>query len=335
MAVAAAIDTPDLGASFHRFLNAAQAFFENIAEIGWGYLAAALLLSLALQLARAHAWANALRAAYPSSRVSETGIAASFLVGAGMNGILPARGGDALKIVLAKRSVERSSYPTIVSSFAVLSPFDMAIGLLVLLYAITQGLLPRAPRLPHLPAFEIAFWADHPELLMLTLTVLGIGTIALFAVLARRVERLWQKLKQGVAILRTPKRYFREVFAWQFVGWLARFAAFWFFLEAFGIGGSLQNVGILMAVQAIATTLPFTPGGAGAQQALLVATLHGPTRVAVLSFSVGQQIAVAALAIVLGFLSLFLVFRITDWRGLIRRSRAAVESEPDAEQAPP
>ena len=43
-------------------------------------------------LARAHGWANALRAAYPRSRVSETGIAAAFLVGAGMNGILPARG---------------------------------------------------------------------------------------------------------------------------------------------------------------------------------------------------------------------------------------------------
>ena len=113
----------------------------------------------------------------PRSRVSETGIAASFLVGAGMNGILPARGGDALKIVLAKRSVERSSYPTIISSFAVLSPFDIAIGLLVLLYAITQGLLPRAPRLPHLPAFEITFWAAHPEVLMLTLTVIGIGLV--------------------------------------------------------------------------------------------------------------------------------------------------------------
>ena len=128
MAVAAAIDTPDLGASLHRFLNAAQAFFTSIADIAWGYLAAALLLSLALQLARAHGWANALRAAYPRSRVSETGIAAAFLVGAGMNGILPARGGDALKIVLAKRGVERSSYPTIVSSFAALAPFDTAIG---------------------------------------------------------------------------------------------------------------------------------------------------------------------------------------------------------------
>src|SRR3954447_10149348 len=188
MAVAAAIDTPDLGASLHRFLNAADAFFTSIAEIAWGYLAAALLLSLALQLARAHGWANALRAAYPRSRVSETGIVAAFLVGAGMNGVLPARGGDALKIVLAKRSVERSSYPTIVSSFAALAPFDTAIGLLVLLYAITQGLLPRAPRFPHLPAFEIAFWAAHPEVLMLTLTVIGIGVVALVAILSRRVE---------------------------------------------------------------------------------------------------------------------------------------------------
>ena len=284
MAVAAAIDTPDLGASFNRFWNAAEVFFESIAEIAWGYVAAALLLSLALQLARAHGWANALRAAYPRSRVSETGIAAAFLVGAGMNGILPARGGDALKIVLAKRSVERSSYPTIVSSFAVLSPFDMAIGVLVLLYAITQGLLPRAPRLPHLPAFEITFWAAHPEVLTLTLTVIGIGIVVLIAILSRHVESFWQRVKQGLAIFREPTRYLREVAAWQAVGWLCRFASFWLFLEAFHVGGSFQNVLLVMSVQSITGALPFTPGGAGAQQALLVATLEGSSRVVVLAY---------------------------------------------------
>src|SRR5215203_3827884 len=106
MAVIAALDSADLGSSLDRFGDAVQAFFEDLANISWGYLAAALGLSLALQLARAHGWANAIRAAYPKSQVSETGIAASFLVGTGMNGVLPARGGDALKIVLAKRSVE-------------------------------------------------------------------------------------------------------------------------------------------------------------------------------------------------------------------------------------
>ena len=74
-----------------------------------------------------------------------------------------------------------------------------------------------------------------------------------------------------------------------------------------------------MSVQAISTMLPFTPGGAGAQQALLVATLaSGHSRSAVLSYSVGQQIAIAAWAALLGFLALIGVFRTTDVRGLMR-----------------
>ena len=333
MTVAAAIDTPDLGASFHRFVNAAEAFFHSIADIAWGYVAAALILSLALQLARAHGWANALRAAYPRSRVSEAGIAASFLVGAGMNGILPARGGDALKVVLAKRSVERSSYPAIISSFAVLSPFDIAIGLLVLLYAITQGLLPRAPRLPHLPAFEISFWAAHPEVLMLALTVLGIGAVVLVAVLSRRVESFWQRVKQGLAIFREPTRYLREVAAWQLVGWFCRFASFWFFLEAFHVGGSVENVLLVMSVQSISGALPFTPGGAGAQQALLVATLGGASHTVVLAYSVGQQLAVTAWSVTLAFAALIYFFRVSDWRSLIREGEAA-RSQATAEAGP-
>jgi uncharacterized membrane protein YbhN (UPF0104 family) len=320
----------DVGSNLDSFLRAAETFFEHLADVHWLAMGVALVMWTLMLLARGHAWTNALRASYPESDVNELRIQASFMAGAGINAIMPARAGDAAKIFLAKQSIPGASYPAIAASFAVLTPFDTTLGLLVLTYALTLGLLPEAPRIPELPAFEIAFWADNPELLMLTLTVLGIAAVALFAYLARRVERLWQKLKQGVAILRTPKRYFREVFAWQLAGWVARFAAFWFFLEAFGIDGSFQNVGLLMAVQAIATTLPFTPGGAGAQQALLVATLEGPSRVAVLSYSVGQQIAAAALAVVLGFLSLFLVFRITDWRGLIRRSRTAVDAEPDA-----
>jgi uncharacterized membrane protein YbhN (UPF0104 family) len=319
MAVAAI----DLGAQIDRFTRAVERFADSLASIGWGYLAVALGLSLALQLCRAHAWANALRAAYPDSRVSETGIAASFLIGTGMNGILPARGGDAIKIVLAKRSVAGSSYPAIISSFAVLAPFDSGIGLLVLLYAITQGLLPEGPRLPELPAFEISFWAAHPGLLLFTLTALGIGVIALVAFVARRADAFWQRVKQGVAIFRQPRRYLREVAGWQLAGWLCRFASFWLFLEAFHIGGSFQNVLLVMSVQAISGALPFTPGGAGAQQALLVATLKGPTFAAVIAYSVGQQIAVTVWSVAIAFAALIIVFRSRDLRALIREGRGA------------
>ena len=145
--------------------------------------------------------------------------------------------------------------------------------------------------------------------------------------LAHRVRRFWDRVKQGLVILSQPRRYLREVAAWQGVGWLCRFAAFWFFLEAFGIGGSVGNVMLVMSVQAIANIVPFTPGGAGAQQALLVATLHGPSRTAVLSFSVGTQIAMAAWSVVLGFAAILLVFRTTDWRGLIRQAQDDAERE--------
>ncbi len=312
------LGAPDLSASLHRFGQAVSTFVDALADIGWKPLAAALLLSLAMQLLRGNAWANALRAAYPGSRVPKIKVIGAFLVGAGLNGILPARGGDALKIVLAKRSVEASTYPTVISSFAVLAPFDSGMGILVLIYAITQGLLPSPPRLPHLPAFDVSFWATHPWLVGVLIGVLGIA----IWLLARRADEAWDRLKQGLVILTQPARYLREVAAFQLVAWLIRFATFWLFLDAFHIGGSVHNVLLVMSVIAISGALPLTPGGVGSQQALLVATLHGASRTAVLSYSVGQQIAVTAFSAVISFLTLLTVFRITDWRRLVRESEA-------------
>lgn len=326
------IPAADLGSSFRSFFDAAGQFFAHLADVDWAAMSVALLFLLAMYMARARAWQNVLRAAYPSTRVPFRGVAGAYLAGAGINAVVPARVGDATKIFLAKGQVRGSTYPAITSSFLVQTIFDTAAGVLVFAYALTQGLLPRPPELPKLPAFDIAFWADHPQLLLLTLTILGVGFLVAFAVLARRAEEFWDRVKQGVAIVGQPQRYLREVVSWQAVGWLCRFAAFWYFLEAFGIGGSFQNVMLVMSVQAIATMLPFTPGGAGAQQALLVATLEGPSRAAVLSFSVGTQIAMAAWSVLLGFAALVLIFRTTNWRGLVEEAESEVK-EAERERA--
>jgi uncharacterized membrane protein YbhN (UPF0104 family) len=312
----------DLASSFRSFVDAAGQFFTNLAAIDWAAFTLALLFLAAMQLARARAWQNVLRAAYPRTRISYLGLSAAYLAGAGMNAIVPARAGDATKVYLAKQQVPGSSYPAVTSSFLVQTVFDTTAGLLVFAYALTQGLLPRPPELPRLPAFELSFWADNPQVLLFAITVAGVAFVVLFAVLARRVEQFWQRVKQGLVILTAPRRYLREVALWQGVGWLCRFGAFWFFLEAFGIGGSLGNVMLVMSVQAVSTIVPFTPGGAGAQQALLVATLEGPSRAAVLSYSVGVQIAMAAWSVILGFAAIVLFFRTTDWRGLVRRAES-------------
>jgi len=311
----------DLASSAEAFGRATAQFFGHLSDIQWTPFALALACLAAMQLARAWAWRNVLHAAYPGVRISFLHLAAAYLAGAGINAIVPAHAGDVTKVFLVKRQIPGSSYPAVTSSFLVQTVFDTTAGLLVLLYAVSQGLLPKPPQLPDLPAFEISFWAEHPQVFLITTAALLLAIAITIYLLAHRVRAFWQRVRQGVVILTTPRRYLREVAAWQGVGWLLRFAAFWLFLEAFGIGGSVGDVMLVMSVQAIANIVPFTPGGAGAQQALLVATLSGPSRSAVLSFSVGTQIAMAAWSVVLGFAAILLVFRTTDWRGLIRQAQ--------------
>ena len=189
-----------------------------------------------------------------------------------------------------------------VSSFFVGSVFDTTAGILVFVYALTQGLLPKPPELPDLPAFEIAFWAQHPSFLLFTITALGIAIVIAFALLARRVEAFWDRVKQGVVILTDPRRYLRKVAAWQGVGWLLRFVAFWFFLEAFDIGGSFGNVMLVMSVQAIVQRSSPSPRAAPAPSrrcwwrpwSAQARSPSSPTRSA-------QQIAMAAWSAILGF----------------------------------
>jgi hypothetical protein len=77
-----------------------------------------------------------------------------------------------------------------------------------------------------------------------------------------------------------------------------------------------------MSVQALSTLTPFTPGGAGAQQALLVFVFREKAgRTAVLAYSVGQQIAIAAFNVAAALIALFYMVGTTDFRSVIRLGR--------------
>jgi uncharacterized membrane protein YbhN (UPF0104 family) len=309
-----------LESSVESFFDAVEAFFSSLAAVQWGALALGLLLHLCHHLARSRGWFNTLRAAYPSERFQWRRIAGAQIAGVGVNSIFPARAGDVTKIYLAKQSVPNSSYPAITSSFLVDSVFDTPVGLLVLLFAITQGALPSLNVLPTLPAFDLAFWADHPRFLLFMLTFMTIALLTLYALLSVRAVVFWERIKQGGAILRDLDQYLRRVASWMAVGWLFRFGAFWFFLEAFNIGGSAENVLFMMGVQAVSTLTPFTPGGAGAQQALMVYAFRDVApRSTVLAYSVGQQIALAAFNVACSLVAIFLMARTLSFRALVRR----------------
>jgi uncharacterized protein (TIRG00374 family) len=146
------------------------------------------------------------------------------------------------------------------------------------------------------------------------------------------VRAFWERVRQGLTILFDRRRYLREVFAVQLVGWLFRFTAFFLLLEAFNVGGSVRNVLLVLGVNAVAALVPFTPGGAGVQQALLVKVFAGTAAGAtVAAYSVGQQIAIAAFTFAVGFGALVFIFNIRSFKEVLAQGRAArVEEEPQA-----
>jgi uncharacterized membrane protein YbhN (UPF0104 family) len=321
-----------LGDSFESFFDAVGDFASQLAAVRWLWLLLALVVFTGYLTLRARASFNILRAAYPDASFEFRRIWGAYFAGYGFNAVVPARGGDVVRLFLTRTSVPGSSYPAVAASFVVETIFDACMAVPILLFAFTQGAFPKPPDFSKLPAFDLAFFAGHPRFTLFVITALGIGALAAFALLSARVRAFWTRVRQGFTILSDRRRYLREVFAVQFAGWLLRFTAFWFLLEAFNVGGSVKNVLLVLGVNAVAACVPFTPGGAGVQQALLVKVFAGTASGAtVAAYSVGQQIAIAALTFGIGFLSIGLIFRFRNFKEVIAAGREARSAEEQTE----
>src|SRR3954451_16290411 len=322
----------NLGDSFRSFYDAAGSFASNLAHVQWLALLLALVLFTAYLTLRARASWNILRAAYPDTEIPFMRVWGAYFAGYGFNSVIPARSGDVIRLFLTKTAVPGSSYPAVAAAFAVEFVFDLTIAVPVLAFAFTQGVFPKPPDFSKLPAFDLAFLAQHPRFTLFLLTVLGIAVLAGFALLSARVRAFWARVRQGLTILSDRRRYLREVWLVQFAGWLCRFAAFWCLLEAFHVGGSVRNVLLVLGVNAVAALVPFTPGGAGVQQALLVKVFGSGGTVA--AYSVGQQIAIAALTFLIGLGSVVWIFRFKSFKEVIRAGREQREAEKAAAAEP-
>jgi uncharacterized membrane protein YbhN (UPF0104 family) len=319
-----------LGDSFRSFFDAVDQFFSSLAKVHWGSLALALLAFAVYLTIRARASYNVLRAAYPTERFRFRDIWGAYMAGYGFNNVIPARGGDVIRLFLTRSTIPRSTYPTIGAAFTVDLIFDLCAGGTAIVFSVTQGVFPKLPDLSKLNAFDLSYFAAHPKFTLFVVTFVAMGIIVATALLSARVRAFWTRVKQGFTILWDRRRYLRQVFGVQAGAWLFRFTAFWFLLEAFNIGGSVRNVLLVLGVQAVSAALPFTPGGAGAQQALLVQVFGGKASSATLAaYSVGQQIAIAAFTFAVGFLALVFIFRIRSFKEVIRRGQAERRAEKD------
>jgi uncharacterized protein (TIRG00374 family) len=317
-----------VGQSISSFLSAAGQFFSDLAAVHWVALLAGLaFFGLNLTL-RSRGDFNSLRAAYPAARFQWRRVWGAYFAAVGFNNVVPARGGDVIKLFLTRSSIPAARYPTVAAAFFVESIFDASVGVVVLIFAFTQGVFPKPPDFSKLSSFDISYLAAHFHLTLFLITALGVLGLVAFALLSERAKAFWARVRQGVTILSDRRRYLREVACLQALAWICRFTAFWFLLDAFRVGGSVKNVLLVFAVNQVAGAVPFTPGGAGVQQALLVkvfATNASTTVVA--AYSVGQQIAIALFTALVGLGAVVFIFRFRSFKEVLHAGRASREAE--------
>ena len=108
-----------IGSSFSAFFEAIGEFASGLADVRWGALLIALAAFTTYLTLRARASFNILRAAYPEERIRFRNIWGAYMAGYGFNSVVPARGGDIVRLFLTKISVPNSSYPAIAAAFSV------------------------------------------------------------------------------------------------------------------------------------------------------------------------------------------------------------------------
>ena len=271
-----------------------EAAAAHLSGVSMPLLAAGLALHVLKLGARARAWQNVLRVSFPDRCVAFRDAAIPYFAGVGAGVIVPLGGGEVLRVAIARTRLrtdeDAASTATIVGSLAVEKALDFVVALLVVACAATVGALPNGALHGRLAADESPVVAA---------IVAGIVLAAAFACLywRRPLAASARRLVRGLAVLRRPSRYLTTVASWQLLSWALRFAAIVAFLYAFHVPGALAVAPFVLLLQLLAGAIPFTPGGAGTQQALMAAALGSA---AVVGFSAGTQAATMLVDLALG-----------------------------------
>jgi len=309
------------GAVVVRVLDGIDAFLDQLGSVDFLPLALAIGAHLLKMACTSRAWRNVLAAAYPESRVPWISIYGAYLAGVGINAIIPARAGDAVRIVLAHRAIPGSTYTTVVSSTLVLSFFDMFAASLFFAWAVSTDALPGLDVLSRLEGFDFAWLFARPLLFDLSIatTIVLLGIVGFW--IAGHVASFRERVSQAFRVMSPPSRYLRRVATWQAADWGLRLVTIWFLLDAFNIPQSLENASLVQVSTSVATLFPITPAGVGTEQAFLLYVLSGVASASVLlAFSVGAKLTITITNVVAGFTAIALTLRTVRYKKALQPS---------------
>jgi uncharacterized membrane protein YbhN (UPF0104 family) len=214
---------------------------------------------LAACAARAERWHELLR--YNGARPRRADSYALLAVAYAGNNVLPARAGDALRVVLGAPRAQTDAR-TVIGTVVAERVLDVVVlvGLFVALaYGVLGGI-------------------DVPDAGRLVFAALLVGVLAALAAGAAVVAHRRGHLRRAIAFLapmaeatrRLRGNHGRELLAWTLLVWTLEWAGWWLTAKAAGLGFGLLDVGYLLGLASIFVMIPSGPGFAGTFDAAIV-----------------------------------------------------------------
>lgn len=294
---------------FQRGHDAVGAAAEQLVALDGRFLLPALILQLAGLGLRAMVWRNVLAAAYPDRRVPIASVTGSFLAGVALNSFLPAKGGELAKLALIRSRIHGSTVSTLAATLGVVMVLDGLLGGLLFAVLALSGLAP------------VTLPSVGPAPLIAAVVVLALAAVAL-KLLPGRTRSLLVHLAQGAAVLKTPGRYLHSVLPLQLAAWGCKVGVAFLVLCAFGIEAGLATAALVVVFNGLSTAVP-VPGGVGTQQVLAAYALRGVVPLAgAVSFSVGLQVGITVVNVLVGMTALMLMLRTIRPVAAVRSGRA-------------
>ncbi len=267
---------------------------------------------------------------------------AAYFAGSGINGIVPARGGDVLKLYMVHRRVPESRYATLVATFVPETLFETVFGIALVGWALARGFLPVPVSPSEIPALDVSLLIAHPIVSSIVAGLLGVITFVVIQRLRRGTRTVLVRVRRGFAIFKQPHDYFTGVVTWQALSRVIRLGSLACFMAAFALPVTVSTVVLVMAAQGGGRIIPLAPASTGLRMAMLSygfveVTGQAVDIAAITTFTVGVG-AVCLVATLL--ISGGIIVRTLGWispRRAIDAARVALGQrprlEPDAERA--
>jgi uncharacterized membrane protein YbhN (UPF0104 family) len=310
--------------------HALELLLDRAASVDPALALLGVVLYILAQAVRTRGWHTIIRAAYPDAtglRARHT--MAAYLAGAGLNGVIPARGGDIVKLWLVHRRIPGARYPTLAATFVPETLFETLFGFGLVIWALSRGFLPVPTSSGELPHVDVTLIIEHPFLSAAVALGLAAAVALAYRLLRTRVADLAARLRQGVRILHQPRRFVLGVASWQALGRLIRLASLAAFMAAFHLPVTASTVVLVMAAQGGGRIIPLAPASAGLRLAMLSygfveTTGHAVDIAAITTFTFGVGALLMVAGLVVGLIALGAELETWSPRVALRAARAAV-----------